>query len=157
MKGHTAKLEIKLECLCYCRLAVGGPVVPAIKLPAVHPLAAMPAGEAVTWRLSFRIISFGRITLQAFLLLPAKVAVLPGQAPSEVHGKHFALAALKHRQAIQCWRLASQWHLLSDGCCTVCHCFKLDLSINRMLDLGSLVILPTAIIEILLQRWVGQH
>lgn len=100
MKGHTAKLEVELEYLCHCRLAVGGPVVPAIKLPAVHPLAAMPAGEAVTWRLSFRIISFGRITLQAFLLLPAKVAVLPGQAPSKFHGKHLAVAALKHREAI---------------------------------------------------------
>jgi hypothetical protein len=52
--------------------------VPLIKIPPLHRLACVPAGEAVAWRLSFRIVGFSRITLQAFILLPAKVAVMPG-------------------------------------------------------------------------------
>ena len=55
-------------------------MVPAMKIPAVHTLVPIPAGEAVSWRLSFRLVSFGRVTLQAFLLLPAKCAVLPGES-----------------------------------------------------------------------------
>ena len=61
-----------------CRLAVGGAVVPNIKAPALHKLEKIPAGEAVTWRSTYRIASFDRISLQAFLLLPAKCSVQPG-------------------------------------------------------------------------------
>ena len=61
------------------RLAFGGPVVPAIKMPPVHKLSSVPAGESVKWRLAFTVLGFGRLTVQAFILLPAKVSVLPGE------------------------------------------------------------------------------
>jgi hypothetical protein len=61
-----------------CRLAMGGAAVAAVRSPAVHKLATIPAGEAVTWRTSFRITSFDRISLQAFILLPAMCIVQPG-------------------------------------------------------------------------------
>ena len=53
-------------------------MVPSIKIPPMHKLALVPAGEAVTWRLGFKVLSFGRLSVQTFILLPAKVAVLPG-------------------------------------------------------------------------------
>ena len=37
---------------------MGGSVVAAIKAPAVHMLAAIPAGESMTWTGSYRITSF---------------------------------------------------------------------------------------------------
>ncbi len=72
-KDLPSKMFIK------CRLAFGGPMVPAIKLPPVHKLASIPAGEALTWRLGFKVLGFGRLSVQAFILLPARVAVLPGE------------------------------------------------------------------------------
>ncbi len=57
---------------------MGGAVVAAIKAPAVHKLPAIPAGESASWSASYRITSFDRISLQAFILLPAKCAVQPG-------------------------------------------------------------------------------
>jgi hypothetical protein len=53
-------------------------MVPAIKIPPVHKLASVPAGEVVTWQLAFKVLCFGRLSVQAIILLPAKVAVLPG-------------------------------------------------------------------------------
>ncbi len=61
------------------RLAFGGPMVPTIKMPPVHKLSSIPAAESVTWRLTFTVLGFGRLTVQAFILLPAKVSVLPGE------------------------------------------------------------------------------
>lgn len=52
-----------------------------MRVPPVHKLPAVPAGEAVTWRLGFRVLGFGTLTFQAFVMLPAKSAVLPGAAP----------------------------------------------------------------------------
>ena len=57
---------------------MGGAVVAAIKAPAVHMLAAIPAGESVTWTGSYRITSFDCMSVQAFLLLPVKCLVQPG-------------------------------------------------------------------------------
>ncbi len=57
---------------------MGGAAVAAVKAPAVHKLAAIPAGESVAWGATYRITSFDRISLQAFLLLPAKCSVQPG-------------------------------------------------------------------------------
>lgn len=60
------------------RLAFGGPLLPLIRVPAVHKLPLVPSGEAVHWRLAFRILGTAPLTFQAFVLLPAKSAVLPG-------------------------------------------------------------------------------
>lgn len=57
---------------------MGGAAVAAVRAPAVHNMATIPAGEAVTWRANFRVTSFDRISLQAFLLLPVKCIVQPG-------------------------------------------------------------------------------
>ena len=57
---------------------MGGAVEAAIKAPAVHKLAAVPAGELHAWAASYRVTSFDRISLQAFILLPAKCSVQPG-------------------------------------------------------------------------------
>ena len=56
----------------------GGPLLPLIRVPAVHKLPLVPSGEAVHWRLAFRILGTAPLTFQAFVLLPAKSAVLPG-------------------------------------------------------------------------------
>lgn len=66
--------------ICLCRLALGGAAVAAIRASPIHKLAPIPAGEAATWRASYRVAAFDRISLQAFLLLPAKCAVEPGAA-----------------------------------------------------------------------------
>jgi len=63
-----------------CRLALGGAAVAALKAPAVHKLAAIPAGESMTWQATYRVTCFDRISLQALILLPAKCAVQPGAA-----------------------------------------------------------------------------
>lgn len=60
------------------RLALGGPLVPDVRLPPMHHLAPLPAGESVTWDVSFRVAAFGRLRIQPLLTLPAKSAVLPG-------------------------------------------------------------------------------
>jgi hypothetical protein len=62
------------------RLAFAGPLLPLIRVPAVHKLPALPAGEAATWRLDFRILGTAPLSFQAFVHLPAKSAVLPGAA-----------------------------------------------------------------------------
>lgn len=64
---------------------MGGAVVAAVKAPAVHKLAAIPAGESVAWAASYRVTSFDRITLQAFILLPAKCSVQPGACATPPH------------------------------------------------------------------------
>lgn len=85
----TSVLGCGVHCKCaksglHGRLAFGGPMVPTIKMPPVHKLASISAGEAVSWRLAFTVLGFGRLTVQAFVLLPAKVSVLPGEDTLEV-------------------------------------------------------------------------
>lgn len=55
-------------------------MVPTIRILPVHKLASLPAGEALTWQLAFKVLSFSRLSIQASVLLPAHVAVLPGAA-----------------------------------------------------------------------------
>lgn len=69
-------------------------MVPTIKAPALHKLDRIPAGEAVTWRSTYRIASFDRISLQAFLLLPAKCSVQPGVSEACLAGSRAVSACM---------------------------------------------------------------
>lgn len=64
---------------CYTlRLALGGPLVPDVRLPPVHRAPPLPAGESTAWEVSLRVTAFGRLRVQPLLTLPARSATLPG-------------------------------------------------------------------------------
>ncbi|KAK9811481.1 hypothetical protein WJX72_004659 [[Myrmecia] bisecta] len=64
------------------RLALGGPMIPASRQPPQYKLAVVPSGEGVRWQMSLSVTDFGRLTVQPFVHLPAKAAMLPGDDPS---------------------------------------------------------------------------
>ena len=71
--------------LCLCRVAVGGPLIPEGRHPPAFRVTTLPAGDSVTWQFTCRVGACARMTVQPYLDLPARAAVIPGELLQQCH------------------------------------------------------------------------
>ena len=71
--------------LCLCRVAVGGPLIPEGRHPPAFRVATLPAGDSVMWQFTCRVGACARMTVQPYLDLPARAAVIPGECCWQSH------------------------------------------------------------------------
>lgn len=90
------------------RLALGGPLMPDVRLPPVHRVSPLPAGESAAWEVSLRVTAFGRLRVQPLLTLPARSATLPG-APSTRFAKNTLPARVGVMQGLRCGERIMSW------------------------------------------------
>ena len=85
--GCAPKLHRLIPPLCLCRVAVGGPLIPEGRQPPAFRVTTLPAGDSVTWQFTCRVGACARMTVQPYLDLPARAAVIPGEFGGKVTGQ----------------------------------------------------------------------
>ena len=83
--GCAPNLHRPTQRLCLCRVAVGGPLIPEGRHPPAFRVATLPAGDSVTWQFTCRVGACARMTVQPYLDLPARAAVIPGERLQQHH------------------------------------------------------------------------
>lgn len=78
-RGCAPSLHRLTQPLCRCRVAVGGPLIPEGRHPPAFRVATLPSGDSVAWQFTCRVGACARMTVQPYLDLPARAAVIPGE------------------------------------------------------------------------------
>ena len=58
---------------------MGGPLIPEGRHPPAFRVATLPSGDSVAWQFTCRVGACARMTVQPYLDLPARAAVIPGE------------------------------------------------------------------------------
>lgn len=66
-------VDATLHSFCACRLALGGPLIPSTKQPALYKIPVLPVGERVLLHLTCTIGACGAVLVQPFVALPVSM------------------------------------------------------------------------------------
>lgn len=63
-----------LKIAAWCRLSLGGPVVPETKQPALYKIPIIPVGERVLLHIGCFVQACGHLSVQPFVSLPVNMS-----------------------------------------------------------------------------------